>query len=78
MTPEQHVSHARELLNNPLLQALAEAVEADAVNQLVIAEPGEHDKRQRLASEIRAIRAFVATIESIAAGATERTVKSVA
>jgi hypothetical protein len=78
MTPEQEVSHARELLNNPLLRNMLDAVERTALVELIGAAPQDHDKRQQKAAEIRAIRDFLGRIESIVDNAQPRQVRSIA
>lgn len=78
MTPEQRASHARELLANPLLQALVADVQRDCVGRMAYLEPDAHNARLMHISEWRALEALMAAIASEANRITERPAKTVA
>lgn len=62
MTPEQRASHARDLLNNPLLTEIFERLENDAIEACIFAE--DDSKRARAAMNVQAIRSFRSDCEA--------------
>lgn len=63
MTPEQRASHARDMLNNPLLSEIFERMERDATEVCIYAETDE--KRARAAMNVQAIRSFRSDCEAM-------------
>lgn len=78
MTPEQRMSHARELLANPLFDEVTKDLIQAAFTTLIRAAANDHDLRQAKAAELRAIDDFVGTLRAIATAPAESRVKSVA
>lgn len=56
LTPEQRASHARDLLNNPLLRDIFDRLERDATETCIYADSDEN--RARAAMRVQAIRSF--------------------
>lgn len=72
MTPEQRASHARDLLNNPVLNEALDNIEAAAVNAMAFAAPADHDTRQAKAAEVRAVRDIRSALQTVIAEASFR------
>ena len=78
MTPEQKSSWARQAIENPVLMAILEDVENQAVSIIAFAPANAHDTRQSKAAEIRAARDVRSRLKAIAEPVTAQTVKSIA
>lgn len=63
MTPEQRASHARDLLNNPLLNEIFDRLEKDATELCIFAE--NDTDRASAAMNVRAIRSFRSDCEAM-------------
>lgn len=71
LTPEQRVSHADTLLNNPLFADLIARAEALAIDRAIYAKPGEDTIRAEALIEARVIRNLRSQLRGIAAEAKE-------
>jgi len=78
MTPEQRVSHARELLANKVLAEVLASIEDGAVAMIAYSEPSDDALRQAKAAEIRVARAIRTQLQSIADLSADTRVKSIA
>ena len=78
MTPEQRMSHARELLANPVFDEVTKGLIEAAFTTLIRAAASDHDMRQAKAAELRAIDDFGGTLKALATAPVENRVKSVA
>lgn len=58
MRPEEKISAARALVDNPLFDRLMDELEAAAINGCVNAKLTDHETRAAFAAEVRAIRNF--------------------
>ncbi|WOS61338.1 hypothetical protein [Sinorhizobium fredii] len=58
MRPEEKISAARALVDNPLFDRLMDDLETAAINGCVNAKLTDHETRAVFAAEVRAIRNF--------------------
>ncbi len=58
MSHEERQNLAKSILENPLFEVFMAEMEAMSVNQIVAAKGPDHEARQAIAADIRAIRAF--------------------
>ena len=78
MTPEQRTYHAKELATNPVLAEVMTELETAAIDAMTFAKPGEHDVRQAVAAELRALRAFRDRLNALSTVPRDTTRKSYA
>lgn len=63
MTPEQRASHAKDMLNNPLLSEIFDNLEKGAVERCLYAQ--DDDTRARAAMDALAVRSFRSDCEAM-------------
>lgn len=66
MSADHRPSHAREILNNPVFIDVVEDRKKSILGQIAYAAADEHDKRQALAAELRAVLNLFNTFQNIA------------